>query len=41
MGMSAIGVTWGYGSPEELEASGADALADDPLELYRRLADQF
>ena len=40
MGMSAIGVTWGYGSREELEESGADALAADPEELYRRIAGQ-
>ena len=30
MGMTAIGVTWGYGSREELEASGADAIAEAP-----------
>ena len=37
MGLSAIGVTWGYGSREELTESGADALAADPEELYRIL----
>lgn len=38
MGMAAVGVTWGYGSREELTASGADALAADPEELYRVLS---
>jgi phosphoglycolate phosphatase len=31
----AIGVTWGYGSPEELRDSGAHELAEAPLELAR------
>lgn len=39
MGMSAVGVTWGYGSREELESSGADALAADPEELFRLLTE--
>ncbi len=41
MGMSAVGVTWGYGSREELMSSGADALASDPEELYRVLTDRM
>ena len=32
-GIPCIGVTWGIGSREELEAAGADAIIDDPLEL--------
>lgn len=32
-GLPAIGVTYGYGSREELEASGAVAVADSPEEL--------
>jgi len=35
-GMPAIGVLWGYGTPEEL--AGADALARSPRELERLLA---
>lgn len=31
--MAAVGVTWGYGSKEELQDSGAAALCDEPLEL--------
>ncbi len=29
-GMRAVGVTWGYGSAEELTAAGAAALCDSP-----------
>ena len=32
-GIPCIGVTWGIGSREELEAAGADTIIDDPLEL--------
>jgi phosphoglycolate phosphatase len=32
-GMHAIGVLWGYGSRDELEAAGADALAVSPDDL--------
>jgi phosphoglycolate phosphatase len=32
-GVSCIGVTWGYGTPEELLKSGAVVLADTPLEV--------
>jgi phosphoglycolate phosphatase len=35
LGMTAAGVTWGYGSRAELEAAGADAIVDDPGELTR------
>jgi phosphoglycolate phosphatase len=35
LGMTAAGVTWGYGSRAELEAAGADAIVDDPAELTR------
>ena len=34
-GMSCIGVTWGYGSPEELLKAGAVVLADTPLEVVQ------
>lgn len=36
-GVRSIGVLYGYGSREELEAAGADALAGDPGELLRLL----
>jgi phosphoglycolate phosphatase len=29
----AVGVSWGYGAPGELEAAGADAIAHSPAEL--------
>ncbi|HWL42312.1 MAG TPA: HAD hydrolase-like protein [Ilumatobacter sp.] len=32
-GIPCIGVTWGYGSPDELLSAGAVALADSPAEL--------
>jgi phosphoglycolate phosphatase len=35
-GMHAIGVLWGYGSREELEAAGADALVSTPEDLVAR-----
>ena len=34
-GLPAIGVTYGYGSREELIQAGAEALATDPEDLYR------
>ena len=34
-GTLVIGVTWGYGGREELEAAGADAIVDSPAELVR------
>lgn len=36
-GVRAVGVLYGYGSREELEAAGADALAGEPAELLRLL----
>jgi phosphoglycolate phosphatase len=36
-GMRAIGVLWGYGTREELEQAGADALAESPAALRRLL----
>lgn len=36
-GMDAIGVTYGYGSRQELEASGAKAIVDKPLDLLQIL----
>lgn len=32
-GIACVGVTWGYGSPEELLGAGAVALADTPAEV--------
>ena len=32
-GLRAVGVTWGFGPPEELRAAGADILVDDPGDL--------
>ena len=32
-GFRAIGVTWGYGTTEELRGAGADCLAARPAEL--------
>jgi phosphoglycolate phosphatase len=40
-GMRAIGALWGYGSREELEEAGADALADSPTELFGVIEDQL
>ena len=31
--MKAIGVTWGYGSREELDLAGADMLINGPADL--------
>jgi phosphoglycolate phosphatase len=36
-GIDTIGVTWGYGSHEELRAAGAWAIADHPNEVMRRV----
>jgi phosphoglycolate phosphatase len=38
-GLRAIGVTWGYGSSEELIAAGADRLCASPAELVATLGD--
>jgi len=37
-GLVSVGVCWGYGSREELEATGADHLVDSPRELLALLA---
>lgn len=37
MGIQGVGVTWGYGSREELCNAGADALADTPEALVKIL----
>jgi phosphoglycolate phosphatase len=37
-GLRAIGVLWGYGSPEELRSAGAHALCDAPAALNRTLS---
>lgn len=37
-GISAVGITWGYGSRDELEKAGADALCVSPAELLQYLA---
>jgi phosphoglycolate phosphatase len=34
-GIDTVGVTWGYGSAEELRVAGAWALADHPIEVMR------
>lgn len=36
-GLRTIGVTWGYGSPEELTQAGASTLARSPAELVKAL----
>ncbi len=36
-GVAAIGVTYGYGTPEELKQAGADLLVHSPAELYAAL----
>jgi len=36
--MRSVGVTYGYGSREELEVAGADAIADSPDQLVSELA---
>lgn len=37
LGLPGIGVTWGYGSPEELMSAGATVTADSPGELQTAL----
>ena len=37
-GVDAIGVTYGYGTPEELKQAGADLLVHSPAELYAALS---
>jgi phosphoglycolate phosphatase len=36
-GVTAVGVAWGYHSPEELLASGADFVAGRPSDLVQRV----
>ena len=36
-GIDTIGVTWGYGTREDMAAAGAVALAETPQELHRLL----
>lgn len=36
-GVACVGVRWGYAEPGELEAAGADAVAETPAELSRLL----
>jgi phosphoglycolate phosphatase len=38
-GMRTIGVTWGFGSRQELEAAGADRIVDAPSDLRDALVD--
>ncbi len=33
-GIASIGALFGYGSRKELEAAGADALAESPKDIY-------
>ena len=40
-GVSAVGVTYGYGSREELRAAGAEFLVESPLQLLSVLAADF
>jgi phosphoglycolate phosphatase len=35
VGMRGLGVLWGYGTRDELEAAGADQLVDSPPDLAR------
>jgi phosphoglycolate phosphatase len=37
VGMRALGVLWGFGTRDELEAAGADQLVDSPSELCRSI----
>jgi dTMP kinase len=37
-GIASVGVTYGYGSREELKGSGADMIADTPMDVCRLLA---
>ena len=36
-GIACIGVTWGYGTRQELETAGADSIVDSTDELYRMI----
>lgn len=37
-GLDAIGVTYGFGSREELEKEGAVSIAADPIEIYQQIS---
>ena len=37
--LSAVGVTWGYGSSGELAAAGADVMCSSPAELFQFLTE--
>lgn len=39
-GLKAIGVTFGYGSPEELDGAGAAFIADSPEDIVRIIIDK-
>jgi phosphoglycolate phosphatase len=39
VGLQSVGVTWGYGDIDELEAAGADAIVDSPFELESLLVE--
>ena len=36
-GMDSVGVTWGYGDPDEIKAAGATYMADSPSEIKKIL----
>ena len=38
-GIESIGITWGYGSRDELESAGATRIADSAAEVYRIIID--
>ena len=41
MGIATIGITWGYGSREELFEAGAAFVVDTPAEVYEVVANQY
>jgi phosphoglycolate phosphatase len=41
VGMRCLGVLWGYGTRDELEAAGADRLVESPADLARRVLTMF
>lgn len=40
VGLPAVGVTYGYGSREELETAGAIAIADTPSDILKQILDR-
>ena len=40
LGLKSIGVTYGFGAPEELRLSGADFLAASPMDFVRYIIEQ-